>query len=582
MNALIRDILAPSVSEETRLRLLEAANGNPLFALSLANHYRHAGDGCGNPSTLVELLSRRLDPVSNVALGVLATCIALGKHCTADRLIRAVGITPIALMDALAELAELGLVDVNSEHPSPAHPLIAEVVTTRLLPAMRSVVNLRVAEVLENDARSLRSPACWWDAGNRWRDAGEPERALAAFRECARHAVEIGRAADAARILSEALALPASERSMLEAAKEMVTAADLSSDTRLVLRGQSILAKGNTADEHDEFELAARRAVVRDSQLPDRVFEMTLRCLRATNATAEHRVLAATLGLKSIHVAQCTEVARLIVEQVSELDLNEVEDVIRLEFSLLAHATLNDWENSARTAEQLMHAAAGKRPARRLLIYHNCGIALILAGRPHAAIGALQEAFSAACLARSPSQQIRVASLVAGVYADLFDDENMDIWICRAAEASTRAGGPVEPFDLIVIQICRSFIRQTVVETEKLLSQERERGHFAGSPVRERWGKAFSLLADARAGTTSAAHERAARELVQTPNNVAPGLRDFEIAAAAANLAVRDKAGALQVIRNYLTSERVGPQLIDRFLAETMRELQTAVCATLP
>ena len=584
MSALIDDIVSPPLSPEARLRLVETANGNPLFALSLATHCRQSDNTCGTPSTLFELLAKRIDPVSNIGLGVLATCIALGKHCTTDRMLRAIEVTPIALLDALAELAELGLVDAHSDHATPVHPLIAEVVGERLLPAVRSVVNFRVAEVFENDARSLGSPAYWWEAGNRWRDAGEPDRALAAFRECARHAMEIGQAADAARILNEALSLPASERATLDAARELIKAADLSSDTGLVLRGHMVLTSAGIADQHDDFELAARRAVVRDSYLPDRIFEMTLGCLRATKCSAEHRILAATIGLKYIHVAQgSSRVARMIEEQVSPSDLEVVEDVVRLEFELLVYAATDNWEGAARTAEELMRAAEGKRPGRQATIQQNCGIALTLAGKPHAAIDAFQRAFHGACLAQSPSQQVRLACLVAGVYADLLDDENWDAWLSRAIEADSRASVLIEVFDIPVMQICRSFARRRISETQELLSRENKQRHFSGSPIRERWGKVFSLLAEVRSAPTSAEHERAARELIDASTGGISGVRDFEIATAATILAVRDRNAALKAIRDYLASERRGRQLIDRQLTETIRELEpTSKGTTLP
>jgi hypothetical protein len=578
MNSLIDDLVFPPPQAEARLRLLEAANGNPLFALSLANHYRQLGDGCDAPPTLVELLSKRLDPLSNVGLGVLATCIALGKHCTTERLLRAVEMTPIALVDVLAELAELGLVDAQSSHATPAHPLIAEVVGDRLLPAIQSIINFRVAEVFESDARSLRSPAYWWDAGNRWRDAGDPERALAAFRECAQHAMKIGHAADAARILNEALALRANTRSMLAAARELIIAADLSSDTELVLRAHAVLANAGIEEQHDDVELAARRAFVRDSQLPDRVFEMTLGCLRAKTATPEHRVLAATLGLKSIHVAQSnSRVAHLIQEEVSAADLDDVEDVIRLEFELLASVAKGNWDEAGGVAESLIIAAEGKRPGRQATIQQNCGIALVVAGKPHAAIVAFQKAFGAACLAQSPSQQVRLASLVAGVYADLFDDDNCEVWISRAEEAAGRAKVFVENFDLQLIQLCRSFTLGTPRETQECVLSAREQGLFSGSPIRERWGRALSLLAEVKAAPPSPDHERAARELIEFRSDMLSGVRDFEIAAAATILAVRDPQEAIRAVRDYLALERLHRHPIDRQLTETIRQLQVSL-----
>jgi DNA-binding SARP family transcriptional activator len=78
---LIDDILSHIVQppDSTRERLLEAAKGNPLFALTLASHYRDTRDVDDAPATLIELLGRRLDRLPHVALSVLATCFARWK-----------------------------------------------------------------------------------------------------------------------------------------------------------------------------------------------------------------------------------------------------------------------------------------------------------------------------------------------------------------------------------------------------------------------------------------------------------------------------------------------------------------------
>ena len=575
MQSLIDEIIMPGAPIEARTRLVGAANGNPLFGLALANQYRHSSDTDSGPATLVELLSRRLNPLSPAALSVLATCIALGKHSTNDRLIRAVGIAPITLLEALTELAEFGLLDVQSDHAVPSHPLIAEGVKDRLLPSMRSIVNLRVAEVFEEDARRLSSPAYWWDAGSRWRDAGNPERALFAFRECARHAMDIGRPADAARILNEALELRPSGTAALEAARELITAANFSSDTGLVLRGRSILVNAGIADRHDEVELAARRAMIRDSHLPERVVEMTLGCLRASEATPEHRVAAAILGLKSIHVAQSgAQIAELVETHLPAEDLDAVDEALRLEFELLLNAGKNDWESAAMFAARLMCAAEDKRPAQQLLIQQNCGIVLNVAGESHAAVDAWERAFRAAGTLQTPSHQVRLACLIAGVYADLFDDENWDAWITLAVDANHRARGFIDNFDLPVIRLCRALVLEDVDLVEKLSAEAQERGTFAGSPLRQRWGRAFALLREELIGNDLLDHEGSAWDLIKTPEQGFSGVRDFEIAAAATILGARDPQGALRHVGKYLSQERVSRQLLDRQLAITIHRLE--------
>ena len=580
MDALINDFTAGSVSHDERSRLIDAANGNPLFAISLAEQYRRPRDGDDTPPTLGELLTRRLDPVSHVALGVLATSIALGKHCTTSRLLRAIGIEPIALLEALSELAELGLIDANADYVRPSHPLVADAVNNRLVPAMRRIVSFRVAEVFENDARLLSSPACWWEAGSRWRDVCDTTRSLMAFRECARHAMDIGHAADAARILNEALATPSSDLSTVEAARELILAADVSSDTALVLRGHAILSCAGTEERHDAIELAARRALLRDSQLPEQILDTTLRCLRAKEATPEHRILAATLGLKSIHVAESSGlVAKTIIDEVASTDLASVEDVIRLEFELLVRVLTEDWEAVGIVADDLMRVSEELRPGKRTMLLHNCGIALNLAGKPRAAIRAWERAFHAAGLARSSSHQVRLAAFLAGVYADLYDDENWDAWLSRGVEANDGENVHIENFDLPVMQLCRSFARENPARTQQLLTEAQQQRVFSGSPVRERWGRVFELLSEVGTDPPTAEQEMAAQSLITSPVCGLSAVRDFEIATAATILAARGREFALQLIRDYLASGRRGRQLIDRQLSDTLRRLEAVESA---
>jgi DNA-binding SARP family transcriptional activator len=582
---LIDDILSHIVQppDSTRERLLEAAKGNPLFALTLASHYRDTRDVDDAPATLIELLGRRLDRLPHVALSVLATCVALGKHCTTDRLLCALEITPVVLLENIEILADLGLVDARSDVLAPAHPLVAEVMSTRWLPASKRVVNFRVAEIFETEARITGSPAYWWEAAVRWRDASESERALSAFRECASHAMEIGRASDAARILGEALVLPLCGESAIEAAKRLIVAADLSSDTSLVFRGHSVLRSCGIPEGHDEFELAARRAFIRDSQLPDRVFDVTLKCLQASTATAEHRVLAATLGLKGLFVADgASRVARMIEAHISTDDLGEVEEVVRLEFELLLRSANQDWDQVSGIADQLLMVAENKRPAARPTIQHNCGVAFSIAGKPYAAIDAWQRVFEQAVLVRCWSQQVRAASLIAGVYADLYDDESCDAWISRAVEADRRSAGLFDGFDLPVIQIFRSLAAADVAKAALLLAEGRQQGRFSGSPTRERWGAAFDLLVKSKQGASSEADQRIASEFASRRDGTLSGVRDVEVAAAANILAVHDRDAATKLISTYLRKERRGRQLIDRQLSDTIRELKLSEISPIP
>jgi len=584
-NALIDDLVASNSAPDPgiRIRLAEAAHGNPLFAVSLASQYRETGDQSAVPSTLTELLARRLEPLSNTALSVLSTCIALGKHCTTDRLLRALDIAPVVLLETIGELTDAGLLDSRSEHVSPAHPLIGEVLANVLLPAMRNIVNFRVAGVFERDAQLGGSPAHWWEAGTRWREAGEAERALVAFRQCAKHAIDIGRPADAAHMLSEALAIPASETAMIEAARELMTAADLSAEGTLVLRGQQILRRFSVPGAHDELELAGRRASCVATQVPDGLLDATRECLRAALATPEHRIQAAIWGLKGAdHVGTADAMAALIETEMPQSALDQVSRTTRLEFELLLRSAKDDRQGAARLASELLAASKSETPVCRIPIQHNCGVAFLLAGNTAAAIESWEAAFETATSLRSPSQQVRTALLIAGVYADLYEDGLWDLWLSRATEAEISAAGIVNNFELPVLQICRWFVAGNLVEIEALLRKGNEEGWFVIGRTRQHWGFAFNMFLRIRKGSSRSEDEAAARAIFANRDRSISGVRDFEIAVAGAALGRRHRNEAIGRVHQYLECERRTQRPLDRQLSETIRELEGEVLVSDP
>ena len=198
---------------------------------------------------------------------------------------------------------------------------------------MRAIIDFRVAEIFQTDAGLSGSPALWWEAGIRWRDAGESDRAIRAFIECARHATQIGRPSDAAHILDAALDLSASDEAMIAAARELIIAADRSGEPNLVLRAQHVLHCAGVPSKHDDSSGVAARVLYRYADSRG-TLELTRRCLCATDATPEHRVSAAIVGLKGADLAgNGDKVAEMIEEVMPHSALNGVTEVVRLSLS---------------------------------------------------------------------------------------------------------------------------------------------------------------------------------------------------------------------------------------------------------
>ena len=573
--ALIADILDPLASTTCTVPpgLVDASRGNPLFAVSLATHFRETGDSFGAPATLVESIECRIDPLTQTAISVLATCVALGRHCSTDRLIRALELPPLTLFETLSELSDLGLLDARSEHVTPFHPLISEVLSRRLLPATQSVVNHRVAEVFEVDARLQGSPALWWEAGVRWRLSGNAERALEAIRECAVHAVEIGRASDAARMLSDALELPASRTATLAAARELVIAGDLSMEPELVLHGVEVLKRAGVPQTHDEIELAERRAVFRTTRCPDHLLESTRDCLRS-QASAQHRLAAATIALKCADIAgNGLEMAEMIEKETSTAALDAAPLTELLEFALLVRSVKGEWSAAFEIATQLLaeveRQPVGSRAAHQL----NAGLGFFLGGQVQPALAAWEKAFDSACACRSPSTQLRSGLLLATVNLDLHDEARTEFWLERCIAATAHAPELENHFNLFVVRIEAALARNDLVTAEEVLERGRAFDAFSTSTTRLRWGRALSLMIRARRGDIASADEELARALRSERVPSISGFRDIEIAAAAEVLSAKHPTEARDLITDYVAAERSSKRLVGHALARISRRL---------
>ena len=466
--------------------------------------------------------------------------------------------------------------DSRSERVSAAHPLIGELVARRALPTMRAIIDFRVAEIFQTDAGLSGSPALWWEAGIRWRDAGESDRAIRAFIECARHATEIGRPSDAAHILDAALDLSASDEAMIAAARELIIAADRSGEPNLVLRAQHVLHCAGVPSKHDEFELASRRAFCIATRIPEELLELTRRCLCATDATPEHRVSAAIVGLKGADLAgNGDKVAEMIEEVMPHSALNGVTEVVRLEFELLLKSSQDDRDGAADAASRLLTSLHSASPANRISLQLNCGVALFLAGRAQAAIDAFERGFEAAKMAGSISQQLRAAAMLAGTHADLYNDEEWDAWLAKALESARRAPDAAYELDLVVMQLCRSFVAGELVAAEALLSRANHQELFSNGETRERWGRVFELSLRLGKAEVSASDIALARSIFREGLRTVSGVREHEIGIAAAILATRDRQEARASVQHYLEHERYSRKPLDRTLSETIRQLHS-------
>jgi hypothetical protein len=143
-------------------RIASISAGNPLFLISLAAHSRAHRGPFQIPGTIVETFAQRIDGLSRRGLSVLATCTELGKHSTIKRLVSALEMRKHEMVESLLELTDAGLVLRDGQTAIPAHPLVAEALSSRLAKPARRAVAVSVASALEAEARTGK-PGLWWD-----------------------------------------------------------------------------------------------------------------------------------------------------------------------------------------------------------------------------------------------------------------------------------------------------------------------------------------------------------------------------------------------------------------------------------
>ncbi len=183
-------------------RLVEVAEGNPLFLEELAASIHEVGDDGALPVTVREAIASRIDAMPPDTRATLLSAAVVGKTFWRG-VVAAVGGADVDVDEALAALEARDLVrreptsqlggDVEFTFK---HMLIREVAYATVARAPRrqrhAAVALYVEETIEGSSETLA-----WVLAHHWREAGEPSRAIpyllgaaeAAFRGWAQGAV---------------------------------------------------------------------------------------------------------------------------------------------------------------------------------------------------------------------------------------------------------------------------------------------------------------------------------------------------------------------------------------------------------
>ena len=242
-------------------QILDQAGGNPFFIRLLCSHFSATKDTESLKYTIAEVLERRLQQLSPDAMRVLEACVVLGKNCSLVRLEGLLEVPRHRLFQSIEELDDRALVQVIDGCFVSSHALLGEAVVKRISRSVWRALHASAAELLQRELALSQTGSLPWDCAEHWRQADNHLQAIAVLRNCARRALEIGRASDAVTTLKRALELNASDEMRLTIVEEALAAVEWGLNWteagELVAERKSLRTRlGRPQAKHDRFEMA--------------------------------------------------------------------------------------------------------------------------------------------------------------------------------------------------------------------------------------------------------------------------------------------------------------------------------------
>ena len=552
--------------------------------ISLALHsLAHPGE-FEVPGTIVETFAQRIDALSRQAMSVLATCSELGKHSTLARLVRSLEMRKHQLVESLLELTSAGLVLRDGQNAIPAHPLVSEALRGRLPHPARRAVAHAVAATLERDAEAGASPSLWWDAAESWRVADNPERAIHALKQCARHALEIGRPGEAARMLEHAVSLPQSAEQLIELGTALIRAGSAANEFPLVLRGAERLRSAGCNHGHDELEMAELRAFLGLTYYDPSAAERLLPCIRAGDATPTHRVEAAITLLKCVDMSGRDDLRQIGIGETMGSDLASVNTVTRLEFEILVASTQGDRPRAASFGRTLIrHFREAEQFATTPLRYYVSGVcALQFGGFDLEATTEYERLVELAERRGASRSRMYAAVQLASLHFDAGREQEADDWIRTAIAITQEWPELAEDFSLATTRIEIELFRGRLESAKRLLAKLSDTIPQANL-LRRRWLDAGLLAIKSRSGHLRQDARDALYRIGRDRLNSVSGIRDFEVAVSVESLLQLDLAqDASAILTEYLLSERPRDRQPTRLLSRAIESTHWSEALLVP
>lgn len=173
MQTLVHETLPADhqLSGEDRFRILELAEGNPLFAEELLKHRLEFGASQRLPANISALFLRRLESFSEEGRLLLSQAAVIGRRFDAQLLIQISNQSSDAVLAVLRTARQLQLIVEDLELAASynfRHALVRETLYEELLAAEACALHRRIAEHLEklpeSEERTIELAYHWWAA----------------------------------------------------------------------------------------------------------------------------------------------------------------------------------------------------------------------------------------------------------------------------------------------------------------------------------------------------------------------------------------------------------------------------------
>jgi len=543
--------------------MAHVSSGNPLFITVVASHFLATGERFSTPPSLTALLSKRLDSLDGRTLAILQVCAVMGKHTTIPRLADALEMSPLDLLQGLQEAQTSRVLGIHSGFISILHDLVRDIILERSAPLALSLAHRRTAEVLESASLSERSAADLWELAEHWFSAADSDRAIKAFRDCAQHALEIGRPREAGLALARALDVPVAESVHATVGRELVIAAASGAEYELARKGIYAWRSTEATIDHDAAEIAELRTKVMLFDTPDQTMPRLLGCVKNAAATVSHRVEAGSLALVVAQLEDRPERAQQAWNILKGLLQGRKDVDVVTRFLLIYHCAFGDLEEAALNARQLVDIAKQRSAAWAARANLDASRAFWAAGHTDNAISALEAGYSNSVRVGLRWSSFKAAASLASFLIDIDQtDTRAKPWMTRAEEISAESGEFRQSGEYITVRIQKALCDGNVEQASRYCATTQ--GVAIGTRIGQRWLQGLSLRARQLSGD-SLLSDIALEPLVAAATRLPrQEISDTEIAIVVRALVARGQTPiAKQVFDDYINRSRLSRSPLD-------------------